>query len=119
MVRTSAIPGFCLIIVVFAFGRGLLSKLLGSRLLEFLGEISFAIYLIHVLVIVGYRSQFKQALAVSPSADFAITVAITLLAATAMHLLVERPCRSLIIGWWKLDPAGPYTPEAAAEAASR
>ena len=43
----------------------------------------------------------------------------TLLAATAMHLLVERPCRSLIIGWWKLDPAGPYTPEAATEAAPR
>ena len=49
--RTSAIPGFCLIIVVFAFGRGLVSKLLGSKLLEFLGEISFAIYLVHVLVI--------------------------------------------------------------------
>ena len=119
IIRTSAIPGFCLIVVVFAFGRGLLSKLLGSRLLEFLGEISFAVYLIHVLVIVGYRSQFKEALAVSPSADFAITVAISLLAATAMHLLIERPCRSLIIGWWKLDPAGPYTPEASTEAAPR
>lgn len=119
IVRTSAIPGFCLIVVVFAFGRGLASKLLGSRLLEFLGEISFAIYLIHLLVIGAYRSQFKEALAVSPSADFAITAAISLLAATAIHLLIERPCRSLIIGSWKLDPAGPYTPGAATGAAPR
>jgi peptidoglycan/LPS O-acetylase OafA/YrhL len=109
IIRTSAIPGFCLIVVVFAFGRGLVSTLLGSKLLEFLGEISFAIYLVHLLVIGAYRSQFKEALAVSPPADFAITVAITLLAATAIHLLIERPCRSLIIGLWKLDPAGPYT----------
>jgi peptidoglycan/LPS O-acetylase OafA/YrhL len=119
IMRTSAMPGFCLIIVVFAFGRGLVSQLLGSKLLEFLGEISFAIYLIHVLVIGTYRSELKEALAVSPSADFAITVAIALLAATAMHLLIERPCRSLIIGWWKLDPAGPYTPGAVTEAAPR
>jgi peptidoglycan/LPS O-acetylase OafA/YrhL len=119
IIRTSAIPGFCLIVVVFAFGRGLLSKLVGSRVLEFLGEISFAIYLIHVLVIGTYRSQFKEALAVSPSADFAITVAITVLAATALHLFIERPCRSLIIGLWKLDPVGPYTPGAVAEDALR
>jgi peptidoglycan/LPS O-acetylase OafA/YrhL len=117
IMRTSAIPGFCLIIVVFAFGRGLVSQLLGSKLFEFLGEISFAIYLIHVLVIGAYRSQFKEALAVSASADFAITVAISLLAATVMHLLIERPCRSLIIGLWKLDPAGPYTPGAVTKAA--
>jgi peptidoglycan/LPS O-acetylase OafA/YrhL len=116
--RTSAIPGFCLIVVVFAFGRGLLSKLLGSKLLEFLGEISFAIYLVHVLVIGAYRSELKEALAVSPSADFAITGALCLLAATALHLLIERPCRSLIIGFWKLDPAGPYTPGAVTEAAA-
>ena len=115
--RTSAIPGFCLIIVVFAFGRGLVSRLLGSKLLEFLGEISFAIYLVHVLVIGAYRSQLKAALAVSASTDFAITVAISLLAATAMHLLIERPCRSLIIGLWKLYPAGPYTPGAVTRAA--
>jgi peptidoglycan/LPS O-acetylase OafA/YrhL len=117
IIRTSAMPGFCLIVVVFAFGRGLLSKLMGSKLLEFLGEISFAIYLVHLLVIGAYRSQFKEALAVSASADFAITVAVTLLAATAMHLLIERPCRSLIIGLWKLKPAGPYTPGAITEAA--
>jgi peptidoglycan/LPS O-acetylase OafA/YrhL len=117
IMRTSAIPGFCLIIVVFAFGRGLVSQLLGSKLLEFLGEISFALYLVHVLVIGAYRSELKEALAVSPSADFAITVALSLLAASAMHLLIERPCRSLIIGLWKLHPAGPYTPGALTEAA--
>jgi peptidoglycan/LPS O-acetylase OafA/YrhL len=117
MVRTSAVPGFCLMIVVFAFGRGLVSKLLGSKLLEFLGEISFAIYLIHVLVIGAYRGQFKAAIAVSPSGDFIIIAAITLLAAIAMHLLIERPCRSLVIRLWKLDPAGPYTPGAVTRAA--
>src|ERR1700733_6170225 len=31
--RTSAISGFCLILMVFAFGRGLVSQILGNRLL--------------------------------------------------------------------------------------
>jgi peptidoglycan/LPS O-acetylase OafA/YrhL len=112
IVRTSAIPGFCLIVVVFAFGRGLLSQMLGSKLLESLGEISFSVYLIHFLVIAAYRSHLKDAVAVSPSGDFAITVVMTLLAAIVMHLLIERPSRALTIRLWKLDPAGPYTPRA-------
>jgi peptidoglycan/LPS O-acetylase OafA/YrhL len=112
IVRTSAIPGFCLIVVVFAFGRGLLSQILGSRLFEFLGEISFAVYLIHLLVIAAYGKYFKDAVAASPLGDFAITAVMTLLAASVMHLLIERPSRALIIGLWKLDPAGPYTPRA-------
>jgi peptidoglycan/LPS O-acetylase OafA/YrhL len=119
IVRTSAIPGFCLIVVVFAFSGGLLSQILGSKLFESLGEISFAIYLIHFLVIAAYRSHLKDAVAISPTGDFAITVVMTLLAASVMHFLIERPFRSLIIRLWKLDPAGPYTPRAAGVRAVR
>jgi peptidoglycan/LPS O-acetylase OafA/YrhL len=110
ILRTSACPGFCLIVVVFAFGHGLVSRMLGSKLFEFLGEISFAVYLIHLIVIAAYRGHLKAAVAVSPAGDFAIMVIMTLLAAAVMHLLIERPCRSLIIRAWKFDPAGPYTP---------
>lgn len=45
----SAIP-ICFAIYVFALGRGWLSRILSSRLLVHLGEISFSIYMIHAIV---------------------------------------------------------------------
>lgn len=112
IVRTSAIPGFCAIVVVFAFGRGLLSRLMGSRPFEFLGEISFAVYLVHVLVIAACARLSNTAIAAWTPGYFVIAAATTLLAATVLHVLIERPCRSAIVRLCRLDPAGPYTPGA-------
>jgi peptidoglycan/LPS O-acetylase OafA/YrhL len=111
MVRTSAMPGFCAIVAVFAFGRGLLSRLTGSRPFELLGEISFAIYLVHLLTI-GAWARLVVPVAQWGFGDFAAVAISTLLAAAALHLMIERPCRSFVVRLGRLDPAGPYTPGA-------
>ncbi len=50
------LPPFLLFIWVFACGRGLLSKVLSTRPLVYLGEISFGIYMMHVpiMTFLGY-----------------------------------------------------------------
>jgi peptidoglycan/LPS O-acetylase OafA/YrhL len=108
--RTSAMPAFCAIVVVFAFGRGLLSRLAGSRPLEFLGEISFALYLIHVLTIAAYAKLSGLPVAAWAPADFVGAAMLTMLAAALLHVGVEKPCRAAILRLGALQPAGPYTP---------
>ena len=111
MVRTSAMPGFCAIVAVFAFGRGLLSRLPGSRPFEFPGEISFASYLVQLLTIRGW-ARLVVPVAQWGFGDFAAVAISTLLAAAALHLMIERPCRWFVVRLGRLDPAGPCTPGA-------
>lgn len=64
---------------------------LRHRVLIFAGEASFAFYLVHQLVIVNLRR-----VAVSPHEDFLICLLVSLAAALALHMLVERPCNRLL-----------------------
>jgi peptidoglycan/LPS O-acetylase OafA/YrhL len=53
------VPPFLLCIWVFACGRGLLSRLLSTRLFVYLGEISFGVYMFHIPVMLCcYRTAF-------------------------------------------------------------
>jgi peptidoglycan/LPS O-acetylase OafA/YrhL len=110
--RTSATPAFCAIVVVFAFGRGFASRLTGNKLFEFLGEISFAFYLVHAAVVAACTRLFGELTVWLPH-HYAIAAAAALLAAAALHLFVERPCRAAIVRRTGVLPAGPYTPGAA------
>lgn len=64
---------------------------LRHRALIFAGEVSFAFYLVHQLVIVNLRR-----VVVSPHEDFLICLLVSLAAALALHVLVERPCNRLL-----------------------
>jgi peptidoglycan/LPS O-acetylase OafA/YrhL len=92
IVRTSAVPGFFLILLVFAFERGLISRLMGTRVFVFLGEISFAVYLVHLFVIDLFRQYFDPA-SNAVLLGLVVTVAATLVSAMALHFGVEVPGR--------------------------
>lgn len=66
---------------------------LRNRVLVFAGEASFAFYLVHQLVIVNLRS-----IAGNTHIDFLICLLVSIVAALALHLLVERPCNRLLRG---------------------
>jgi peptidoglycan/LPS O-acetylase OafA/YrhL len=97
---------FPVVIVVFAFGRGLLSQALGSRLMVTLGEMSYAIYLVHMTVFTAWRLYVMQ----DTSADYAglaICLALTLLLSAALWQLIERPARFAIRRWLAPQPVMP------------
>lgn len=93
-----SLPGFGLIIIVFATQRGALSKLLSTDLAVLLGEISFAIYLLHIILIWWYLETWAT---IRPTPDYmALTLFVigTLALSWASWRLIEIPCRDAIRG---------------------
>lgn len=74
----------------------LLTRLLSRRTLVLLGEASFALYLVHMLIEslvepFGYDHRFSQVAGI---------LAASIIVSILMHLYLERPCRRAILGWW-------------------
>lgn len=81
-----------LIVFVFALQRGCISKLLRNRVLVYLGEISFGVYMFHFLVLdVFIRVVARMGLKLSASLSFAIVLLITLLVSSLSFHYFEKP----------------------------
>jgi peptidoglycan/LPS O-acetylase OafA/YrhL len=95
-------------IFVFAVGAGWISRLLRARPLVFLGEISFALYMVHTLFLL-YRKQAPSLFADMPSGlVYVLYWVVGLALATAIHLGIERPCQTLIRGWHRGMPRSAF-----------
>ncbi len=87
-------PSAAIVIYVFAYQRGLLSRCLSHRYWIFLGEISFALYLVHQLTLRAlqqYAHRLDYHLELREFVLYAIGVA---LLAAVLHLGIERPARA-------------------------
>jgi peptidoglycan/LPS O-acetylase OafA/YrhL len=94
--RSGAAPLYALMIVVFAFERGTISRALRWSFLVLLGEISYSIYLLHQLVVMWVITHPALAAFVSNTVGYALFVAVTILASLLMWQFIERPFRALI-----------------------
>ena len=103
-------PVFALLIPMLAFGRGLVSRALSGRALVLLGEISFALYLVH--------SPIAQILFAYPGfthfgsieAQMALYWTVSLAAAWIMWNLIEKPGRELILSLYDTRPRAKLQP---------
>jgi len=92
-------PLFALLIVGLAAGGGRLGLLLGSRAMVLLGEASYALYLLHYPIrdwLVHFG--LLEASGWQGWAEGAAYLTLTVAAAMAAHLTVERPARAAIRG---------------------
>ena len=85
---------FALLILVMAWGRGPISRILSSRPLVFLGEISFAMYLLHRLLLHYYWDHFSPEQGTTP---IVIYLAFLLSLSFVFWSLVEVPFRKMIV----------------------
>jgi peptidoglycan/LPS O-acetylase OafA/YrhL len=87
-------PLFALLIYVFAFQAGILSRLFSQSWLVYLGDISFSTYMIHCIVL----SQFeKMPISVPPLLKWSL-FAITLFCASSLSYgLFEKRSRKLVV----------------------
>lgn len=85
---------FASLIVAMAWGRGPISRILCLRPLVFLGEISFAAYLLHYLFLQYYITHFA-----SEQGPWPLTLYVTILLVSSFIFwsLIEVPCRQLIV----------------------
>jgi peptidoglycan/LPS O-acetylase OafA/YrhL len=90
-------PAYGALILIVACGRGLMSKLLSSKFLVTLGEISFSLYMFHLSLLL-YLVQYQPSFANQP--DWLLPVvalALCLLVAHLNYTLIETPCRKKIM----------------------
>lgn len=82
-------PFFALFIYVFAHQTGWVSRVLSNRALVFLGDISFASYMSHQLIIIWFAktNPFGGDAYATAITAFAVTIVVS----TALYLAVEMP----------------------------
>jgi peptidoglycan/LPS O-acetylase OafA/YrhL len=90
-------PASALLLYVFATGNGIVARILAWKPLVFLGEISFAIYMLHQVLILAYW-QNKDAFAFIPvEFRYPLFLASLLALCSIVYLWVERPARQAIV----------------------
>jgi peptidoglycan/LPS O-acetylase OafA/YrhL len=92
---------FATSILILSYQSGIISALLSARILVYLGEVSYSIYLTHgivqrVLKIVLHPGRFDQLSPFKSFLFFSIYLIAILGAAMSLYHLVERPCRDFL-----------------------
>jgi peptidoglycan/LPS O-acetylase OafA/YrhL len=108
IVRCASGPLFAVLIFVFAFGRGYVSRLIGSRVMVFLGEISFSLYMTHEVLARELVARFPGLLFKGERwTGFLVFWTIEIVLSTALWLAVERPCRRWLIALFRARVSRP------------
>lgn len=112
-----AIPGFILLVAATWTDRGWLAKPLALRPLIWLGEISYSVYLVHVVLLAPWVSMAPGPLAklgLSPETIRALVIASALIlvlsVASFTYRFVEQPARKAIVRWFASRRTCPATP---------
>jgi peptidoglycan/LPS O-acetylase OafA/YrhL len=94
----SACLAFALLILVYSFQRGLVSRLLSIKPLVYLGEISFSVYLMHRMLLHYYYDHFSTIEGFAPCALYWLVL---LASSQLLYEFVECPFRSAIVSGYK------------------
>jgi peptidoglycan/LPS O-acetylase OafA/YrhL len=91
------------LILVFACSRGPIARALSVKPLVFLGEISFALYLVHMIIfnLASYNATAVRETGVWGTLGFWL---VCIGASAALHITIENPFRRMIVDWWDGTP---------------
>ncbi|MFM0173183.1 acyltransferase [Paraburkholderia sediminicola] len=93
----ASFPVFAILVLVFSAQAGMLSRILCFKPIVFLGEASFALYMIHK-IIARLISEHSYLLSYAPTyVNYAAYWAASLGAAACLHLLIENPARRFLL----------------------
>lgn len=96
-------PFFALLLIIFASGRGAVSKAMSWKPLLVLGEVSFAIYLVHQPIQWYVSMHFPS---IGSTASLCTSIIATLFIATGAHYIIERPIYAVASAFLAKRPAG-------------
>lgn len=94
---------FAALILTMALGRGLVSRILSLAPCVFLGEISFGVYLLHLVLLRWYWNtlNWEDLAAIPHPVQYGLFWLATLTGAWLLRWSIERPARALIRAWWQ------------------
>ncbi len=90
-------PAFAALIVSLALERGVIARALSARGALLLGEISYSVYLVHIIILHVYYAHGLQARNIPSALGIAVYLATVLLAAHLLWVFVERPGRRFLV----------------------
>lgn len=107
------VPGFMLLVATTWLDRGVVARGLSGRYFEWLGEISFAVYISHVFLINFFNFVWERSgrrLIGNPDLErscfLIFSFALVILVASVVYLHVERPIRRYLTSRWTPQPVG-------------
>ena len=92
---------FAIIIYVFASSKGILARLMGTKLMNYLGEISYAFFLIHFTIIAYHNGVDWSASNPNRWLVASSLLAMVLGLAILLHHVVEKPVRDGLMSFSK------------------
>jgi peptidoglycan/LPS O-acetylase OafA/YrhL len=95
----SCLP-FALLIFIMALQKGLISRVLGTRIPLLLGEASYSIFLFHQIILRYYFANASLFSSVPQPLLYALFWIFLLMVSFVALMVIERPCRRLIINRW-------------------
>nr|WP_301286276.1 acyltransferase [Serratia nevei] len=87
------------LILTFALSSGPISKMLSIKPMIFLGEISFALYLVHMIIFNIFYYNYERVEALGIAGVF-IFWFVCIASSSILHILIEKPCRKFIMKYW-------------------
>ncbi|MBZ9808825.1 MULTISPECIES: acyltransferase family protein [unclassified Mesorhizobium] len=97
------VPSMALMIFVFAHQRGFVSSMLNNRLLVLLGDSSFALYMVHQIVITlsPWVMHPETILRLEDMAKVTVILLLVAIAlSVALHVWFEKPVNTWLRRWW-------------------
>ncbi|KAF2394742.1 acyltransferase family protein [Pseudomonas frederiksbergensis] len=83
---------YAALIIVCASGRGVIGKILNNKALIFLGEISFAVYMLHMILMKFFAFSLAPDYQVGPVVFFMILIMLS----AGCHFAIEKPMQKLL-----------------------
>lgn len=93
---TGSVLAFAIVVWVFSWSRGVIGKLLSRRWFVYLGEISFAFYLVHQLIQVEVKT-YGNGLRISPLVAIPTSLALALAFSALLYAVVEVPSKEALL----------------------
>jgi peptidoglycan/LPS O-acetylase OafA/YrhL len=90
-----------ILILVFSFHSGVISKLIKTKIFVWLGEISFSIYLLHDLFIRYYRQNFEGHINLPNWMIYLYFWIFLITVANFLWIYIELPCRHYLCNYQK------------------
>ncbi len=88
---------FAFIIYVFASSKGILARVMGTKLLNLLGEISYAFFLIHNIILIYHSRVDWSASELNRWVLAPCLIAMVLGLAMWLHFVIEKPVRDVLM----------------------
>ena len=88
------------VIYVFAHSKGWVGRMAGSRLMVFLGEISFALYMIHYPLIYFAKQKYWFGSNLSIGYFALLTLTLSIGVSAWLYYLVEAPVKAVLLKWY-------------------